>query len=125
VKAISALLAAAAATAALAIPPAAPAFAASNQCPTTKITVHTTTNGHIVKGGGVLLVVVSPTNPPIGNWCKVTVDGRSGHYWTYNHNNITATVTYQLSSTFSPPPKKPTPVTFPKGNVTFITVATK
>jgi hypothetical protein len=119
VKAIRAFLAAAAATAALVIPSAAPAFAASNQCPATSVTVHTTTNGVIVKGGGVRLVVDPPGNPAVGNWCDATVNGMTGHYWTINHNNNTATVTYQLSSTAYP---VMTPVTFPAGPVTFTTL---
>jgi len=118
-KTVRALLLTAAATAALAIPSAVPAFAASNQCPATAITVHTTTNGEIVNGGGVRLVVDPPGNPPIGNWCEATVKGMTGHYWTINHNNNTAVVTYQLSSTAYP---VATPVTFPAGPVTFTTV---
>jgi hypothetical protein len=120
-KVIKVLLAAAAATSAFAISPVVPAFAASNQCPETIITVHTTTDGEWA--GGSELKVVSPNNPPIGNWCKVTVQGMSGYYYTYNHNNnTTAGVFYELSSTDSPPPQKPTPVIFPDGSVTFTTV---
>lgn len=117
-KAIRALLAAAAAASALAISPASPAFAASNQCPGTAITVHTATDGEY--RGGSELKALSPQNPQIGNWCKVTIKGMPGYYYTYNHNNnTTAGAFYQLSSTDT---STPTPVIFSDNSVTFTTV---